>query len=216
MKTLTIIPILLGLVAFLASIIVNANDKYMEAMQKNIQVVCSAKTSEELLAGINSLERIGEAEKSKWEPYYYAGFGYVMLTTREDDPTKKDGHLDLALKALERARFIKGDESEIAALEGFVHMMRVAVDPASRGQQYSGMAFQAFGKALAVNPDNPRALALMAQMQYGTAQFFGTSTAEACGTLVKALEKFDTSTSDNPLAPKWGKPMAEGLKAQCQ
>jgi hypothetical protein len=77
------------------------------------------------------------------------------------------------------------------------------------------MAFQSLGKAVAVNPENPRALALLAQMQYGMAQFFGSPTTEACATLTKSLEKFESYKSENPLAPQWGKKMAEGLKTKC-
>jgi hypothetical protein len=78
------------------------------------------------------------------------------------------------------------------------------------------MAFQSFGKAVALNPENPRALSLLAQMQYGTAQFFGSSTAEACGTLNKALEKFDTYKPANSLSPQWGRGMVAEMKQKCQ
>jgi tetratricopeptide (TPR) repeat protein len=215
MKTLTIIPILLGLLALLASIIANAGDKYTETMQKNIEALYSAKTGDEIQTLVNTFERIGDAEKTKWEPYYYAAYGNLMLAMREQGESKKDALLDRSLKSLEKVNAISPAESESAALEGFVHMIRVSVDPPSRGQQYSGMAFQAFGKALALNPENPRALVLTAQMQYGTAKFFGSSTEEACGTLGKALEKFKSYIPANPLAPQWGKGMAEGMKAQC-
>src|SRR5690606_10019153 len=114
------------------------------------------------------------------------------------------------------SRKVEHDESEVAAMEGFVHMIRVTVDPASRGQQYSGLAFQAFGKSLAINPDNPRALALKAQMELGTAQFFGSPVDDACATMRLALEKFDTFTSENPLAPRWGRETAESMKEQCK
>lgn len=217
MKTMTIIPIL---VALLMLLLVQSgmatDDKYIEAMQKNIQTVYSAQSLEELQKTVNSLERIGTAEKSKWEPYYYAAFGYIMMANRETDGAKKDAYLDQSLAILKKAQAIAPAESEVAALEGFVHMIRVSVDPATRGQQYSGLAFQSFGKAVSLNPNNPRALSLLAQMQFGTAQFFGQSTAEACGTLNKALEKFDSYKSENPLSPQWGKGMAEGLKRQCQ
>lgn len=215
MKTLNIIPILVALLALLLSMAANANDKYTELMQKNIQAVYAAKTVDEIQSSVNTFERIGEAEKTQWEPYYYAAYGQLMIALRQSDPGKKDGYLDQALKSIEKAKVINSAESEIIALEGFVHMIRVTVDPASRGQQYSGMAMQVFGQALSINPENPRALALLAQMQYGTAQFFGSSTAEACDTLNKALEKFASYKSENPLAPVWGKPMAEGLKAKC-
>jgi hypothetical protein len=217
MKTLNIIPILVALLALLVSLIANASDKYTESMQKNIQVVYAANTIEEIQAAVNAFERIGEAEKSKWEPHYYAAYGYLMIALREKETQKKDSWLDQSLKSVEKAKAVSSNESETIALEGFVHMIRVTVDPASRGQQYSGMAMQSFGRAISLNPQNPRALVLMAQMQYGTAQFFGSSTDEACGTLKRALELFDTPTaSDNPLAPIWGKQMADNMKPQCK
>jgi tetratricopeptide (TPR) repeat protein len=184
-------------------------------MQKNIQALYQATEIPDLQQAVNSLERIASVEKTKWEPYYYASFGYVMIANREQDAAKKDGYLDQAMVSLNQAKAILSNDSEIIALEGFVYMIRVTVDPATRGPQYAGQAMQAFGKASALNPENPRALTLTAQMQYGTAQFFGSPTTEACVTLNAALEKFNTFKSDNPLAPQWGKGMAEGLKKQC-
>lgn len=215
MKKLNIIPLLLTLLVFTAAKSI-ASDKYTENMQKNIDSVYSSKSIAGIQRAVNTLERIGDTEKTKWEPYYYASFGYVMMATREKDGTVKDKYLDLALKATEKAKALQPGESEIVAMEGFVHMIRVTVDPASRGQQYSSLAFQSFGKAAGMNPENPRALALLAQMQFGTAQFFGSSTAEACGTNSKALEKFDSFKSGNALAPQWGRGMAEELKNQCK
>lgn len=214
MKKLNIIPLLLALLAFTISKSF-ATDKYTENMQKNIDSVYRAKTIPNLQQAVNALERIGDAEKTKWEPFYYASFGYVMMATREKVAATKDSYLDLALKANEKAKALQPNESEIIAMEGFIHMIRVTVDPASRGQLYSGLAFQSFGKAVGMNSENPRALALLAQMQFGTAQFFGSPTTEACGTNSKALEKFDTFKSDNALAPQWGKGMAEELKGKC-
>jgi hypothetical protein len=217
MKQLTIIPILIAV--FLIAIVKFgfANDnKYAETMQKNINTVYTAQTIEELQAVTNTFERIASAEKTKWEPYYYASFGYVMMATREKDGAKKDAYLDLAFTAVNKAKEIAPNESEVIALEGFNYMIRLTVDPGSRGPLYSGLSMASFGKAMALNPENPRALVFMAQMQYGTAQFFGSSTEEACATLAKSLEKFSTFKSDNPLAPVWGKAVAEGMKGQCK
>jgi hypothetical protein len=189
--------------------------RYIEAMQKNIQSVYKAQSVTDLQGSVNSLERIAAAEKIKWEPYYYVSFAYIRMSNIEQDVAKKDLYLDQAKASIEKAASINDNESEIVALVGFIHMMRVAVDPASRGAQYSGMAMQAFGKATSLNPENPRALALMAQMQYGTAKFFGSPATEACATLNAALQKFDSYKSDNPLAPQWGREMALGLKKEC-
>jgi hypothetical protein len=78
------------------------------------------------------------------------------------------------------------------------------------------MAMQSFGKAIGLNPENPRALLFMAQMQYGTAEFFKAPTTEACATLAKALEKFGVFKADTPVAPQWGKGVAEEWQAKCK
>jgi hypothetical protein len=194
----------------------NDNTKYIEAMKKNIDALYKSQSIEEYQQVINTLERIGKAEKDKWEPYYYSSFGYVMMALKENAPAIKDNYLDQAINAVMEARKVEHDESEVAAIEGFVHMIRVTVDPQSRGPQYSGMAFQAFGKSLGVNPDNPRALALKAQMELGTAQFFGSPIDDACATMRLALEKFNNFTSEDPLAPRWGRETAESMKEQCR
>lgn len=191
-------------------------DKYTEQMTKNIDAVYKAATVEELQKAVNVFERIGGAEKTKWEPYYYAAFGYVMMTTREQDAVKKDSYIDLAKKALEKATAIKPNDSEIVALEGFAQMMWVSVDPATRGQQGTMTAMQTYGKAIGLNPQNPRALALMAQMQFGTAAFFKQAPTEACETAKKALGLFETSQPTDAIAPAWGKGMTEGLVKGCQ
>lgn len=203
----------------LVALVINAfgtdEKKYTETMTNNIQLIYKASTPDELQLAINVFDRVGNAEKTKWEPFYYQAFGYIMLANREEDGARKDAFLDQAKAALDKASTINPNESEIVAMEGFISMIRVTVDPATRGQKYSASAMQYFSKAIALNPENPRALALMAQMQFGTARFFNSSTADACATLSNAIEKFATYKTDNPLAPQWGKGMADGLKAQC-
>jgi tetratricopeptide (TPR) repeat protein len=194
-----------------------ANDeKFIEAMQKNIKSVYEAQEITTLLQTVNSFERIAATEKNKWEPFYYIGFGYLMMANMETDGNKKDAYLDKALEAIEKGKVIIPSESELIALEGFAYMLKVTVDPQSRGMVFAPKAVQTFEKALALNPENPRALALLAQMQYGTAQFFGSAATEACTSNSKALEKFQTYKSENPLAPVWGLRMAESLKQACK
>jgi hypothetical protein len=216
MKTLTFLLSLIAALTFTVSNVAVANDdKYTEIMQKNIKAVYEAQAIPDIQAAVNTFERVAAAEKTRWEPYYYASFGYIMMATREQDKDKKDAYLDQALKGIAKAQQLAPAESEIAALEGFAYMIRVSVDPGSRGAQYAPVATQILHKAVAMNGENPRAYALLGQMQYGTAEFFGSATTEACATLDKALQKFATFTSTNPLAPRWGQGMAEGAKAKC-
>ena len=119
-----------------------AADRYTEQMLKNIEQVYKAQSQDELQQAVNELERIAGAEKNKWEPFYYASFGNIMLANQEKDGAKKDSFLDLAMKTLDKAMAINPNESEIVALQGFVHMIRLTVDPAARGQQYGMQSVQ--------------------------------------------------------------------------
>lgn len=217
MKTLTIIPIILTIVGILIAQAVFGNDeKYIAAMQKNIQLVYEADTLPELQQAANAFERIASAEKTKWEPYYYAAFAYVMMSNYDTDANKRDQFLDMATTSITKAKDLVPNESEVIAMEGFIYMMRLTIDPGTRGPRYAGLSMQTFEKALAVNPDNPRALALKAQMEYGSAKFFGSSTEPACNTNKLAITKFDTFKPANVLSPQWGKKMTEVMLTNCQ
>jgi len=204
-------------IAFLlfATSLLADDQKYIQTMTQNIELLYSARTAEQYQHTINAFDRIGNAEKTKWEPYYYSAFGYLMIANMETDVAKKDQWLDHASAAISKASAINSNESEIVSLDGFTQMLRVTVDPASRGQKYSSQATALFSKAIALNPENPRALALMAQMQIGTARFFKSPTKEGCATATKAQEKFKTYHSTNPIAPIWGKEMTDGLVSAC-
>lgn len=195
-----------------------ANDsKYLESMAKAISQVYRGSSIEEIQQAVNVLDRIGQAEKTKWEPFYYASFGYIMMASKEAEPTKKDAYLDQAQGYLDKASAIQPNDSELITLDGFISTIRLSVDPATRGQKYSAASMQAFGKALTINPGNPRAMGLLAQMQFGTARFFSSSTDEACATARKAQALFDQASNPaNSLAPSWGKGMVESMVVNCK
>ena len=216
MKKLHIILILASTLAVSCITSAFGNDQYLEAMQKSIAAVYHASSIEQYQHEINTLQRIAAAEQKRWEPAYYAGFCYLMMANLETDVRKKDRYLDEAMISIQRAKQAAGEESEVLTLEGFVYMMRVAVDPGARGPEFAPLAMQTFGSAIQANPENPRALTLMARMQYGTAEFFGSSTSEACENVNKARFMFETYKSENALAPQWGKSIAEALMQQCK
>jgi tetratricopeptide (TPR) repeat protein len=201
---------------FAFSVAVANDGKYVEAMQKNIKTIYEAKTISDFQQAVNAFERIASVETAKWEPLYYVAFGNIMMSNAEGDKVKKDQYLDLASEAISKAAVINANESEIVALEGFVLMMRISIDPQSRGMMYAPGAMQAFNKALSLNPGNPRAMALLAQMQFGSAQFFGSPVTEACALNAKAHEQILKYRSENPLAPSWGKGMIESLMERCK
>jgi Tfp pilus assembly protein PilF len=75
-----------------------------------------------------------------------------------------------------------------------------------------------FGRALALDAQNPRAMLLMAQMELGTAQFFGQGPEKACGMVqnsIKLFEQEESRQADATLTPVWGKDMAVKIAEQC-
>ena len=210
--------VVVGLITFFSFIGMGFQDpsQYLEVMQKNIQLLFEAQTAEDLQVTVNAFERIAQSEKDKWHPLYYTSLGYVMMSTRVEDPDVKDEYLDYARERLKEAMKIEPKESELVALEGFIYMIRTSIDPASRGQQYSGLAMLALGKAVAMDPENPRALYLQARMQLGTARFFGSDISDACTLLDQAIYCFDRFEPTHPLDPSWGKRDAIAVKQQCE
>jgi len=191
---------------------------YESAMKKNIQAMNTADGPEELLLVSNKFERIGEAEKDKWLPYYYAAFSHVLMTNSSQDVTLWDGYLDSADGYLEKSGKIKGaDVVEILTLKGFSKMMRINVAPSVRGQEYSMKAAAFLQQAQQMDNENPRVILMMAQMQYGTAQFFGSGTEDVCKQFDLALSKFEKEDAgDRGILPSWGKPQAESKIKQCK
>ena len=194
------------------------NDPYTKAMQEGLTLLQKAQGPQDFLEAANKFERISEAEKDKWHPSYYASYAMTIVAAMEQQPVKKDEYLDMAQSFIEKSASTEPNESEVLALQGFIYMLRIGVDPATRGQQYSGMSAASLQKAKAIDPENPRVLYMLAQLSFGTAQFFGQDGSEACKMNEIALKKFEEAErteSQDPFAPGWGKNMAQGFSAQC-
>src|ERR1700691_4698689 len=90
----------LMLVSFvLATVFANAqSDKYVAVMKKNLELMDSAKTTGDFQNVANSFERIGDAEKTQWLPYYYAGLALTRIGWM-DQKIDKDANAD-KIKAL--------------------------------------------------------------------------------------------------------------------
>ncbi len=191
---------------------------YETAMESAITEMNQAKGLDDLKSVANKFERIGAAESKKWLPSYYQAYCFIMMTTREKDVTKWDGFLDRADVLLDQSQKIKkADMVEILALKGFANMMRISVDPATRGQEYSMKSAAYLQQAILLDDQNPRVNLMMAQMLFGSAQFFGKGTEEACQKFKGAKSKFEEEEKDGRgILPSWGKPQVEVmLKRNC-
>lgn len=206
-------------ISFIGVMNLMANDSaYVEAMKTQLQQFDQAKSPEDFQNVANAFARIGEMNASEWLPKYYAAFALTNAGFRTEGIKEKDAFFKQAQDIIDKAISENGENSELVAMKGYALMGELAADPASRGQHMSGLVMGTFGKALSYDPENPRAMILMAQMEQGTAKFFGTGPEKACGMAQQSLKLFELEANyvnENPLAPKWGKDMAEKMTQQC-
>lgn len=193
---------------------------YEKAMMAQIKKLNAAQNVHELTAVANAFDRIGEMNREDWLPPYYTALAYVQMSFFSNGTTaEKDAYLNKAEAYVKKAADLSPSNSEIVAMEGFVTMGKLTADPQNRGQHLSSQVIQTFQKAIHLEKNNPRAQILMAQMEFGMAQFYGQKPDKACNTTYSSLALFEAEsnkTSANKLNPRWGMEMAERLAKGCQ
>lgn len=209
--------ILIIALAFGTSLKAQDSTSYKQYMLETIHLYDSVKTMDDYKNILNRFERIAAAETAEWLPNYYAGLTYIYMSfVRGLEDDLRDDYLDKALEAIDKAEELKGETSEIVLLRGYVYMAKVSVSPALRGMTLSGKVSGYFEKALAMDPQNPRANLMAGRWKYGSAQFFGSSTDDACALMQKALELFQAQDKTDTIEPTWGENQAQAMTKRCQ
>jgi hypothetical protein len=190
------------------------NPAFISAMQINIKQLDTASSATTLIAVANNFERIGTAEKNKWQPFYYAAYSYTVLAFMSPDKTKIDWLADKAESFLQQAEAIEKNNSEISVLFAMINSCRIMVDPVSRFQTKGKEVQALLAKATQENAGNPRIYLLQARVQLRTPEAFGGGKKIAKESVETAIEKFKTFTPENTIAPAWGEGQAISLLEQ--
>ncbi|CAL1520601.1 hypothetical protein [Chitinophaga sp. MM2321] len=169
-----------------------------------------------LLQKANTFERIADAEKSQWLPYYYAAYCDIMIAFMQQDKSKIDPLADKAEANLDKAEALSPKNSEIACVRSLIASARLTVDPQTRGMKYGMEAGQLLEQAKAYNPENPRVYLLQGQSLLFTPEQFGGSKPKAKTMLELALEKYAAFKPDSIIAPHWGEGYTRELLAKAQ
>ena len=186
------------------------SDKYVTAMKKNIAMLDSAMQKGNAREISNNFERIGDAEKSQWLPYYYAAYAQILITYTEKDKSKVDPIADKAEELITKAEALAGKEnSEIAVIKSMIATAHMSVDPQSRYMKYGAAANSNIEKAKTLDPTNPRPVYLEGQQKFYTPPAFGGGKDVAKPLFEKALGMFDTFKAESDLHPVWGKPATQ-------
>jgi hypothetical protein len=200
--------------ALLTGVICQAqSDKYAATMQKNITLLDSAKTLDQLQNLAGTFERIGDAEKTQWLPYYYAALAQTWIGWMPD-VKDKDANSTKINAYLAKAEAIEKN-AETYAVENMSATQQMLVDPQSRWMTNGKDASTALQNGMTADPNNPRLYYLQAMSLMNTPAQFGGGKDKAKPVFEKSIALFKAA-QPKPLYPKWGQKQAEAGLAQCQ
>ena len=204
-----------SVIALLSVLTLNAQNKYESAMLNGFAKLKETKGADDLQALGAYYERIAEAEKTQWLPYYYAARHYT-ISAFMNPAADKDKVASKVSELINKAEAIEPANAEIYCLKQQVAVMQLLVDPMSRWQTFGAQASEAIAKAKEIDPSNPRPYLLEGQYLMNVPEAFGGGKAVAKKLFERSLELFSGFKPLSALHPNWGKEQAEQLLAACQ
>ncbi|MWB96024.1 hypothetical protein GON26_16790 [Flavobacterium sp. GA093] len=196
---------------FICSLL-SAQPQFEQGMGKAFQLWGEGKTTE----ASAMFERIAAAEKTSWLPNYYVALVNTTAAFSEKDRTKLELMLTKAQDALDTEMIKDQNNSELYVMQALIYTAWVVADPMTNGQKYSIKVMEAYAKAKALDPNNPRAVFGEADYQLGGAKWTGVDTKPLCVEVDKAIELFATFKPETPFSPKWGLERALEVQKGCK
>lgn len=189
--------------------------KFEGAMEKGLMQFKDAKSADDMLATSSFFERVADAEKDKWLPYYYAAQTQILAGWM-NPKSDKDKVAEKAKGLILKAELLSPNNSEIYCLKQMTAVLQLTVDAMSRWQSYGAIAAEAIAKAKQADPTNPRPFVLEGEYQINVPEAFGGGKAVAKKLLEKSMTLFENFKPVSPFHPTWGKEQATKSLAACQ
>jgi len=196
------------IIALFAAVISSAQGQFEQGMGKAFQLWGEGKNNE----ASDMFERIAAAEKNNWLPNYYVALVNTTSSFTTQDKTLVNALLDKAQNALDVEMIKDQNNSELYCMQALIYTAWVVADPMTNGMKFSPKVMEAYAKAKAIDPNNPRAVFGEADYQLGGAKWTGVDTKPLCVQVDKAIELFATFKPETAFSPKWG--LDRALEAQ--
>lgn len=207
---------LLAAVSFSCAVFAQST-KYTTAMQANLAAYDTAmKNPASLLALSNNFERIANAEKTQWLPYYYAALAQMNYGFASGKPEGYDAIADKAEQFVQTADKLQPGNSEISVLKSMIATLRMIADPMTRFMQYSIEIEKQIETAKRQDTANPRPYLIEAQNKVNTPEQFGGGCAASADIIKTGMDKFNSFKPAGELQPTWGRASLEGIVKRCQ
>ena len=188
------------------------SSKYVAAMQHNLMLLDSAKTPEQLTEVSQAFERIGDAEKTQWLPYYYAGLAQTRIGFG-DPKADKDAVGQKANELAAKGEAIQKN-AELCTIHNMASTIQMLVNPMERFKTYGIKAYTYLQEGYKLDPNNPRLYVLDGASTFGKPEYIGGGKEKAKPLFVKAAELFKTEKPAD-LYPHWGLAETERYLAKC-
>jgi hypothetical protein len=157
-------------------------------------------------------EQLYAVDKTNWLIPYYAGMTKsIMCLLKMGD---RDALANDALLWVSRAKsIVKNDE--VYCAESLAYTAKMSVNPTLRWLIYEGKIKNALRLAKKLNPNNPRAYILEANIQQKLPFIFGGGCNAVKPLMQKAELCLNNQTKRNPIEPSWGMQSLIQLKKAC-
>ena len=157
-------------------------------------------------------EQLYSLDKTNWLIPYYAGMTRsIMCLLKMGD---RDALANDALLWVGRAKSIMPND-EVYCAESLAYTAKMSVNPALRWLAYEGKVKNALSLAKRLNPNNPRAYLLEANIQQKLPFIFGGGCKSAKPLIQKAELCFNVQTKGSSVEPSWGIQSLVKLKKAC-
>jgi hypothetical protein len=204
--------IILSLSLFTLSVSAQS-EKFQGIMEAKVAMIDTTRTPDAWKDLANTFERIADAEKTQWLPYYYAAFCHVqsgMLSlpmdgSFGDNSAITDPVAEKAEKLLLKAEELGKPNTETYCVQKMIASLRMMGNAMARYMTEGPKAEAALNKAKEADPNNPRVYILEAQDKYYTPEQFGGSKDEAKVLFEKAKSLFEVHKPASSIAPNWGR-----------
>lgn len=202
--------IIFSISLIILSMLAQAQSKYETEMTKAFTAFGAAQSPDDMEKAAQHFDRIAKVETENWLPLYYAAFvrSVNAFSLDKNAAIKQVDNLEGIFSALEEMKDV--DQSELLTLRGLYRTVKVAKDPETYAMSLSGAIIKDYEDALKLNPDNGRAMYLMAQYNMGGAEFWGKDPKEYCPAIEKAKNLL-VAESDETFAPHWGEQQVDEI-----
>jgi hypothetical protein len=157
-------------------------------------------------------EQLYSVDKTNWLIPYYAGMTKsIMCLLKMGD---RDALANDALLWVARAKAIEVND-EIYCAESLAYTAKMSVNPALRWFTYEGKIKNTLSLAKKLNPSNPRAYILEANIQQKLPFIFGGGCKSAKPLIQKAELFISNQNKANSIEPSWGIQSLVKLKKAC-